>query len=329
MSIYKDLTGFELVVPFIEEVKVNGSRASQTKAKIRSSKVLQKMFNYMYSDMEISVDEYFLTIANAFSKAYLKGSLDRSHFSFVQKIYEYCAANWNQIEETVKFLRQFDTRKLHFMVKKYLPKNIVLPNVVIRFVLDGGDCRGFQGEIYADLTLLAILGEAKAVGLLAHEFHHCCRAEIAVPYKEIRYAEIFQVLYWLESEGIADKVYDLGQEKPDNVFEPLLKLIKVRRHMYFNASKYLKLFDKALRKSENPVPVFRDNAYHPVGHFMADVIESTLGTRELVKTVGDPFDFVEAYNESAGILQKSSIFMLSEEAIKRLAKIRAEIRMKT
>ncbi len=62
---------------------------------------------------------------------------------------------------------------------------------------------------------------------------------------------------------------------------------------------------------------------------MADIIEGTLGTQELVRTVGDPFDFVEAYNESASILQKSSIFMLSEEAIKRLTKIRAEIRIKT
>ncbi len=252
MSISKDFTGFELVVPFIEEARVNGSKASQTRAKIRSSKVLQKMFDYMYSDMEISVDKYFLTITHAFSKVRLRSSLDSSHFSFVQKIYECCAANWNQIEETVQFLRQFDTRKLHFMVKKYLPKTVVPPSMVIRFVFDGGDCRGFQGEIYADLTLLAILGEDKAAGLLAHEFHHSCRAKVAVPHKETRYAETFQVLYWLESEGIAGKVYDLGQEKPDNMFEPLLKLMKVRRHMYYNASKYLKLFDKALRESENP-----------------------------------------------------------------------------
>lgn len=287
------------------------------------------MFDYMNSDMRISVDEYFLLITNAFSEVCLRSSLDRSHFSFVQKIYEYCSTNWNQIEETVAFLRQFDTKKLRSMVEKYLPIIIVPPNMVIRFVLDGGDCRGFQGEIYADLTLLAILGKAKAAGLLAHELHHSCRAEIAVPYRETRHTEIFQVLYWLESEGIADKVYDLGQEKPDKVFEPLLKLVKVRRRMYSNARNYLRVFDKALRELENPTPIFRDNAYHPVGHFMADVIESTLGTRELVETVGNPFDFIEAYNESARILQKSSIFIFSEEAIKRLTKIRAEIQMKT
>lgn len=28
---------------------------------------------------------------------------------------------------------------------------------------------------------------------------------------------------------------------------------------------------------------------------MADTVESTFGTQELVKTVGDPFDFVETY----------------------------------
>lgn len=177
--------------------------------------------------------------------------------------------------------------------------------------------------------MLAILGRAKAVALLAHEFHHSCRAEIATPYKKTCHAEVFQVLYWLESEGIADKIYDLGQKKPDNAFEPLLKLVKVRRRMDCNASDYLTLFDKALRKWENPVPIFRDNAYHPVGHFMADVTENTLGTRELVKTVGDPLNFLEAYHRSAKILQKSSIFIISEEAIKRLKKIRAEIRTRT
>jgi hypothetical protein len=321
-SISKDFTGFELLLPFIEEVKVNDPKASQTEAEIRSNVVLQKVFDYIYSDMKISVDEYFLIIANAFSGVRLRSGLDRSHLSFVQKIYEYCSANWDQIEETVAFLRRFDTNKLCSMVEKYLPKTIVPPHMVIRFVLDGGDCRGFQGEIYADLTLLAILGKAKATGLLAHEFHHSCRAEIAVPYKGTRHAEVFQVLYWLESEGIADKVYDIGQEKPDNMFEPLLKLVKIRRRMYSHASDYLKLFDNALRESQNPMPVFRDNAYHPVGHFMADVIESALGTRELVETVGDPLRFVEAYNESAGMLQKSSIFILSEGAIKRLTKIR-------
>lgn len=73
---------------------------------------------------------------------------------------------------------------------------------------------GFKGGICADIALLAILGKTKAIKLLAHEFHHSCRAEIAVPYEEDRYPEIFQVLYWLESEGIADKVYDLDAEKP-------------------------------------------------------------------------------------------------------------------
>jgi len=329
MSVSKDFTGFELVVPFIKEVKVNHSKASQIKVKIRSSRVLQKMFDYMYRDMKISVDDYLLMIADAFSGVGFRSSLDKTHLSFVKKIYEYCSSNWNQIEETLTFLRRFDTEKLHLIVKKYLPKIIEPPNMVIHFVLDGGDCRGFQSEIYADLTLLAILGNAKAAGLLAHEFHHSCRAEITAPYKETRYPEIFQVLYWLESEGIADKVYDLGQEKPDNMFEPLLKLVKVRRRMYLNANNYLRLLDKALRISENPIPIFSNNAYHPVGHFMADVIESTLGTRELVKTVGDPFDFVEAYNESARILQKSSVFILSNDTIKKLRKIRAEIRMKT
>lgn len=318
-----------MVVPFIEKVKAARSRASETKVRIRSNRVLQKMFDYMYSDMQISRDEYFHIITNAFSGVRSRNGLDRSHFSFVQKIYEYCSTNWNKVEATVTFLRQFDTRRLHSLVKKYLPKVIEPPNLVMRFVLDGGDCRGFQREIYADLTLLAILGRAKAAALLAHEFHHSCRAEIAAPYKKTRHAEVFQVLCWLESEGIADKVYDLGQKKPDNAFEPLLKLVKIRRRMYSNASDYLTLFDKALRKWENPVTIFRDNAYHPVGHFMADVIESTLGTRELVKTVGEPFDFLEACNKSAKILQKSSIFILSEEAIKRLTKIRAEIRTKT
>jgi len=211
------------------------------------------------------------------------------------------------------------------MVEEFLPKIIEPLNVNVHFVLDGGDCRGFKGEIYADITLLAILGETKAIRILSHEFHHSCREEIAVPYKKDRYPDIFQVLYWLESEGIADKVYDLGTEKPDNEFEPLLKLMQIRKQMYSNAKNYLKMFDEAVQKLENPIPIFSNNAYHPVGHFMADVIESALGTRYLVKTVGDPFNFVQTYNEAAKILQKPEVYVLSGETTRRLGRIRTEI----
>lgn len=214
------------------------------------------------------------------------------------------------------------------MVKKFLPKVNGPVNMTVYFVLNGGDCRGFKEEIYADITLLTILGKTKAIRLLAHEFHHSSRAEIAVPYEEDSHLTVFQVLYWLESEGIADKVYDLGANQPDNEFEPLLKLIKTRRRIYLNAGNYLKLFDKAVQNSENPIPIFSKNAYHPVGHFMADIIENTLGTRELVKTVGDPFLFVETYNKSAKILRKSGVYIFSNKTINKLQKIKAEIRRK-
>lgn len=327
MPISKDFQGYDLLVRFIEEVKAGQHQTSKIKIKIRSNKVLKKMFGYMNEDMKISFDEYLAIITNAFSEDGLESNLEKSRFPFIEKIYEYCSNNWHQIEETVSFLKQVDIKqKMYSMVKKYLPKVIEPVNITIYFVLDGGDCRGFRGEVYADITLLAILGKTKAIGLLAHEFHHSCRAEMAVPYEEDHFSEIFQVLFWLESEGIADKVYDLGAEKPDNEFEPLLKLRKTRRQIYSNARNYLMLFDKAVQKLENPVPIFSNNSYHPVGHFMADVIESTFGTSELVKTVGDPFNFLETYNNSAKILRKPEVFVLSDETIRRLGEIRAKTR---
>jgi hypothetical protein len=326
MPILKDFTGYEQLVPFIEGVKAGRCQTSKITSKIKSDKALQKMFDYMDRDLKMKVEDYLSVIANAFSKGNLEGILDKSHFSFVRKIYEYCSDNWCQIEETVSFLRQIDIEKeMYLRVEKFLPKVIKPANMTVYFVLDGGDCRGFKEEVYADITLLTILGKTKALGLLAHEFHHCCRAEIAVPYEEDRHPAVFQVLYWLESEGIADKVYDLGSNEPDNEFEPLLKLIKIRRRIYWNAGKYLKLFDKAVQNSENPIPIFSKNAYHPVGHFMADIIENTLGTRELVNTVGDPFYFVETYNKSAKILRKSGVYILSNKTISKLQKIKAEI----
>lgn len=327
MPILKDFTGYELMIPFIEEVKAGCYETCKIKAQIKSNKILQKIFYYLKKDMEISIDEYLLLIAQAFSKEHVKGNLDESRLSSFKKTYEYCSINWSKIKKMVLFLKQNDIeKKIELIARKYLPNNIK-PKVTIYFFLNGGDCRApYKGEIYADIILLTILGKTKAIKLLAHEFHHCCRAEIVVPYKKERCPEIFQVLQWLEMEGIADKVYALGEEIPDNKFKPLLKLINIRRRIYSKAKEYLKLLDRTIQEGGNPVLIFiKDCAYHPVGHFMANVIENALGIEKLVEAVGDPFDFIEKYNESAKRLHKPNVYVFSDKTLNRLRKIREEI----
>jgi len=84
MSISKDFTGYELLVPLIEEVKVRRYQTFKLRTKIGTNKVLQKMFDYMKQDMNISVDEYLHIVINAFSKGEFEGNFEKA-ISFLRQ----------------------------------------------------------------------------------------------------------------------------------------------------------------------------------------------------------------------------------------------------
>jgi hypothetical protein len=307
MSFRVDFSGYGVMLPFIEDAKASRLSSSNVVKRIKKNRALSGVFEFMKNDNKVSADVLLNIIHNAFSQRVgEKASRNRS-LRYLIKTYDWCNKNWNLVKASVDWLRSTD---LEPVVKEraayYLPRDVAFPDVMVYFAFDGCDGRGFKSKVYMDVTLCAILGREKSIGLLAHEYHHSCRADFAQKCSNTKWKNIFDTLFYLESEGVADKIYDLGGVLPDNRFLPITQAIRQRKRFYLNAHKYLADVEKGILKNVDPLKTFSGGKNHPLGKYMADLIERKLGKAKLIYCVGHPFEFLKTYNEAA-ILEKEKI----------------------
>ena len=132
----------------------------------------------------------------------------------------------------------------------------------------------------------------------------------------------------LEVEGIANKVGDARN------ISKMQKLKKFREQADKDFEKYLALLQeiylgiKEKTLTEKDLEAFKNQRgllntfFMPVGVKIADLIESNLGRKALVKTVGNPLDFLRKYQMVAHnnnlFLFESKTFVYLEEDLHKL-----------
>ncbi|MCV6630566.1 MAG: hypothetical protein OIF50_12005 [Flavobacteriaceae bacterium] len=151
---------------------------------------------------------------------------------------------------------------------------------------------------------------------IAHEVHHFFRAD----YNHLaescfdRQPKLCQALYWLETEGIAERVgalaYDLEHYLHQNPkqasrympFVPTMKKFQNQLWNYTqNPTNAQSLID-LLQPKQGP------NLYHEIGHKMAFLIEKQLGREQLLLCLGKPKQFFLQYQYAATAYAKPDAY---------------------
>ena len=328
MSFKLDFSGYEAMLPFIEDAKTSRVSSKDVIESIKKNHAMSGVFKFTKKDYGVTADVLLNVIYNAFSRAGEDKATGSRSLSHLKQTYDWCRRNWDLVMASVDFLRSTD---LEVVVKEraaeYLPSDVVFPDLTVYFVFDGCDGRGFKSQVYMDVTLCAILGREKSIGLLAHEYHHSCRADFALQCSSPKWKNVLETLFYLESEGVADKIYNLGGVLPDNSFPPLRQLIRQRTKFYRHAHIHLAEVEKGILTDANPRKIFSKGLNHPLGNYMADLIERRLGKVALVDCVGDPLKFLETYNEAAELEkeEKGNTFVFSEAVMSKLERVRKDL----
>ncbi len=247
--------------------------------------------------------------------------------------------NCEQIERYLYHAREhWPPNGVFLRLRKYLPGNLPAAHARLSYVVGLGQGGVYDFEILLDVST-AMTQETPGWDpdevlpiWIAHELHHVYRnllqPEDYVPNKQ--YKGIAQVLFWLESEGIADMViYDRRSE--DAI---LLKMGEGWRPIYKQADAYLTRLDGAIMDVlRGPVTatdayshvtqvLVQNNAYHPVGFAMAQRIDDQLGREALIRCVGKPYDFLETYQRAAKkIGDRERAYVFKDDLVSRLASI--------
>jgi uncharacterized protein YjaZ len=189
---------------------------------------------------------------------------------------------------------------------EYLPQNRVSEYPPVSFVIFESNGRG-SSPIVVDLAASI---EWDFVSFLSHEYHHWYRnSQLRFNYGNIERSEIDLVnaLSMIEAEGIADMV-----DKKDWFTKPNSAISTYARQFIYDVKRtpaIIKLIDSELIKiHENPnyinsagKKILRSlpQRGHTTGYFMASLILEKFEKKELVRTVGNPFDFILLYNTAA------------------------------
>lgn len=193
----------------------------------------------------------------------------------------------------------------------YLPKGTIKriksPNVTFGFYQPdaNGGINGITLDLkfskdYHDFTLM-----------VAHEMHHYyvenIRRKMAVISNDSAYG-LINAFIQLQFEGIADQIdkesllavdgkgippflYNLFRSNYEN---PAQNLVKVRF-----SSKVIYHDPETVKSNGELIRELLPLGCHPHGYYMSQIIKTVYGTRELISTVYNPFDFIRLYNKAA------------------------------
>lgn len=185
------------------------------------------------------------------------------------------------------------------------------PRFTVAFATFRKDARGYSDSIVMD-PLFALEAGPDLVHWLAHETHHLLRHPLTVSTMPGAMTGANQSLVWvlhqLQSEGIADQI-----DKPRTFFgDGYLAHSRIAdffRGEMANAPARIVQLDALIRDLADCQhdcdaigERIRDTAVmagHPLGYFMADVIDSALGRAALLDDVGNPARFLATYNRAA------------------------------
>lgn len=204
---------------------------------------------------------------------------------------------------------------------EYLPQRRVSKSPPVSFVIFENNGRG-SDPIVVDLAASI---EWDYESFLAHEYHHWYRNK-QLTFRnniEIEDLSLVKALSLIEAEGIADMV-----DKKDWYTKPSSSISNYAQSFLSDVKRtpsIISYIDQALTRIYNhpneKTKIGKDvysvlpQRGHTTGYYMARVILEEIGKRKLVRTVGNPFDFILLYNQSAK-KSKGKYPKLSDESVK-------------
>lgn len=188
----------------------------------------------------------------------------------------------------------------------------------VSFLIFAKDARGYV-PVVVDVAMAAELSERDLLLMLAHEFHHNYRNRILAYHPDGAPAgteALIWILDQLQAEGCADLI-----NVPEMIYRPDAPAAhgQMYRDGVAAAPAFLAQFGEALARlvttiadepADGDVVAQRQAiceasrqslhmAGHPAGYYMATSIVAAGLERQLVESVGDPFAFVELYDQAA------------------------------
>jgi hypothetical protein len=192
----------------------------------------------------------------------------------------------------------------------WLPAGAPRRQVVAAVAVFEPDARG-SDPVVIDPVAAERMG-ADLVLLLAHEFHHHFRNDLlefdrgAVPPGD---ADLVWILDQLQAEGTADQIdkrpwieaAGRGEEIPSRALAFVKEVEASPAVIHMLDMGLARLIDPGADAAAIPRDMRRQlpASGHPTGFFMADAILHCLGREALLAEIGDPFRFVELYQEAA------------------------------
>lgn len=227
---------------------------------------------------------------------------NRSHLHHYIKVRD----NKLKIQEQLRKLKRGNyNRKAVKRTLKFLPQRSVEQYPPVSFVIFESNGRG-SSPLVVDLEATL---EWDFMSFLSHEYHHWYRnKQLIFDNRSISFDDriIVNTLSMIEAEGIADMV-----DKKAWFTKPSNAISKYARHFINDVGRtpyIIKSMDRIFSKIENnpknknslsrSLEALLPQKGHTTGYFMASLILKNLGKKELVKCVGNPFNFFFFYNKA-------------------------------
>ena len=189
---------------------------------------------------------------------------------------------------------------------EYLPQNRVSDYPPVSFVIFESNGRG-SSPIVVDLAASI---EWDFMGFISHEYHHWYRnRQLQINLRKVTSEDrdIVEALSLIEAEGIADMVDKKDwYTKPSNAVSDYarryLQDVQSTPHIINQIDLTFQQIAKNPKNKKylgSKILNMLPQRGHTTGYFMARLILEKFSSRELVKCVGNPFEFFLLYNKAS------------------------------
>lgn len=189
---------------------------------------------------------------------------------------------------------------------EYLPQNRVSDYPPVSFVIFESNGRG-SSPIVVDLAASI---EWDFMGFLSHEYHHWYRnRQVQIKLNSVtdEDKDIVQALSLIEAEGIADMVDKKDwYTKPSNAVSDYARRYLQDVRFTPHIINQIDLTFQQIYKNPNNKKYLGSKILsilpqrgHTTGYFMARLILEKFSKKELVKCVGNPFEFILLYDKAS------------------------------
>jgi len=174
----------------------------------------------------------------------------------------------------------------------------------VAFVIFANDARGYSPVVID--AVRAIESDGELEDLLAHEFHHHLRNKLlSFDLDRVEFGDesVIWVLNQLHCEGIADLISAKSLFKGKEFFksEYYLAYIKSDSIIHQIDAIFVQISNSPSQGETLGLELKKilPQSGHPTGYYMAKTILEQKGKGELIKGVGNPFEFIELYQRAA------------------------------